>query len=111
MKNGNRPSKDCRPPKPQSAPKVPNSVPSAGYDDGRPIVLESAGWETLPDGTEQFLVHCETLIDFVCMPADLIFGPAVLFKVEWDSERKLAYYREREIQPGRTNDDACRSAA
>ncbi len=103
-KDANRPSKDCRPPQPQSNSKIPNLPTSAGYDDDRPIVLESAGWEILPDGTQQLLVDCGTLVEFVCLPGDLKFSRNVLFKVEWDSERKLAYYRKREVQPGRIND-------
>ena len=105
MKNGKQPSKDCRPPKPQSTPKVPNSIPSAGFDDDRPLVLHIAGRGVLPDGTRQLKVHCDTLVDFVCMPENLVFGPIVIFKAEWDSENKLAYYRERKIQPERKNDE------
>ncbi len=67
----------------------------AGKDNSVPIILQSAGWETLADGRQQLLVHCESMVDYVTMPKKLLFRPAKLFKSGWDSEREVAFYRER----------------
>lgn len=67
---------------------------SAGSDDASvPFVLYSEGWEYLPDGRQQLLVQCKTILDFVMMPEDLVFGEEVLWKAGWDSEKKIAFYR------------------
>lgn len=68
------------------------------HEDGRPYTLRSRGWETLPDGRQQLLVVCETVVDYATMPKELLFGPSVLRKRGWDSDRKLAFYRTGEIE-------------
>ena len=76
-------------------------------DKSVPIVIYNRGWEYLPDGRQQLLVHCETIVDYVTLPKGLALGykRAVLNKVAFDEERKLAFYRPDIIKdpPRKTN--------
>jgi hypothetical protein len=66
------------------------------YDDNAPVRLEAAGWEQLPDGRQQLLVVCKTILDFATMPKTLLYGPTTYRKVGWDSDRSIAFFRDGE---------------
>ncbi len=68
------------------------------------IVLKGPGWQKLPDGSYQLPVQCETIVHYVTLPKTLRMGKWDLVKSGWDSERKLAYYRDR--QPDLTDGTA-----
>jgi hypothetical protein len=59
------------------------------------ITLTGPGWEKLPDGSWQLLVDCETIVHYITLPKTLCMGCHDAYKAGWDSDRKLAYYRDR----------------
>lgn len=36
------------------------------------------------------------MVDYVTLPDDLVFGQMTIYKTEWDSKNRLAYYRQSE---------------
>lgn len=63
------------------------------HEDDTPTRLESQGWETLPDGRQQLKLTCNTIVDYATMPKSLLLGKLTVFKVGWDEEKKIAFYR------------------
>jgi|SRR6185312_13337122 len=76
---------------------------AAGHEDSTPLVLTSLGWESLPNGQSQLLLECSTLVDYVTMPKELLFGPFTVVKAGWDEDRKAALYREDSAADGAPN--------
>ncbi len=64
------------------------------YDDRRPITVVSRGWEELPDGTWQGLIECNTIVEFITLPKNLVFEAKTYRRVGWDLERKVAFFRD-----------------
>lgn len=62
-------------------------------DNSQPMALHSEGWGSLPDGRQQLLIQCKTLVDYATMPKTLVFGETVLHRSGWDSEKKVAFFR------------------
>lgn len=62
-------------------------------EDKTPMVLQSEGWENLPDGRQQLLLTCNTAVDYATMPKTLLIGKEEFHKYGWDSDRKIAFYR------------------
>jgi len=81
--------------------KMIRSIASIGRAGNRSLVLYSVGWIVLRAGTRQLQVLCYTLVDSVGLSKTLEFGPTRVCKTEWDSEKKRAYFRERQIRKGR----------
>lgn len=66
----------------------------SGYDDNQPLRLSGPGWEEQPDGSFVFLVDCATLLDYTLLPRELLIGGKCFCKAGWNSDRKLAAYRD-----------------
>jgi hypothetical protein len=64
-------------------------------EDGSLIRISGPGWEQLPDGAFQFLVDCDTLVSYVCLPKTLCIGNKEVRKAGWNSDRRLAYYLDK----------------
>ena len=66
----------------------------SGYDDKSPVILCYMGWEELAENQRQLLFLCLTEVDFIAMPKVLVVEHHTFHRREWDSQRRIAFFRE-----------------
>jgi len=66
------------------------------HDDNRPDILRDCEWVTLPDGREQMTCACESVAAFILLPKVLVIGDTPIARAGWDSDKKIAFYRQPE---------------
>jgi hypothetical protein len=61
------------------------------------ITMVSHGWEKLSDGAWQLLIECPTIVHYITLPKTLCMGCRSAYKAGWDSDRKVALYRDTPV--------------
>lgn len=63
-----------------------------------PVTMHHSSSKELPDGQRQMEFVCETVADYLQMPAGLRLGEDNYRRVGWDQVKGVVYYRTGEVE-------------